>query len=101
MNVDRLQKKLVEVAKAAPPSDVVPLAFEKRIMARLRSNAAADPWALWSRSLWRAALACVAVSAVFGVWGFSQSPAPETQDLAVQLENSIYASASAGIEELW
>jgi hypothetical protein len=101
MNVDRLHKKLVEAAKTAPVSDVVPHTFEKRVMARLKGVATTDPWDIWSRSLWRAALACVAVSAAFGVWGFSKPPAPEPQDLAVQLENSIYASASAGIEELW
>jgi anti-sigma-K factor RskA len=101
MNIDRLQKNLLEAGRSAPPADFVPLAFEKRVMARLKDGAAADPWIFWSRSLWRAALACVAVAAVFGVWGFRPAPAQETPDLAAQLENSIYASATANIEELW
>jgi anti-sigma-K factor RskA len=101
MNVDRLQKKLLEAGRSAPPADFVPLAFESRVMARLKDGESIDPWVFWSRSLWRAALACVAVAAVFGVWGFRQVPARETPDLAAQLENSIYASATANIEELW
>lgn len=101
MNADKLQQKLVEAARTTVVSDQVPHAFEKRIMARLKDAVSVDPWAVWSRSLWRSALACLAVAAVVGVWGFRPVPQPEPADLAAQLESSIYASAAVGIEELW
>ena len=101
MNDDKLQQQLLQAARNAPVSDHVPLAFEKRVMARLRSRGPVDAWDFWSRSLWRGALACVAVAAVVGVWGFQRPAAPENFDLATQLENSIYASMTADLEELW
>ena len=55
MNLAELERKLIAAARANPPSDRVPYAFEKRIMARLAARPVADGWALWARALWRAA----------------------------------------------
>ncbi len=99
MKPDPLEQKLIAAARRAPSSERVPHLFEKRIMARLAM--VQDPWAQWSRSLWRAAFACSAIALLFGLWGFLPTAPAESPDLAAQLENSIYASASAGLEELW
>ena len=70
MNLDDLQKKLLAAARANPPSDRVPFAFEKRITALLKSRPAMDPLSLWARALWRAAAPCAAIMLVLGVWSF-------------------------------
>jgi hypothetical protein len=62
MNLESLRQKLLAAARACPPDDHVPYAFEKRIMAHLESKPALDFGALWARALWRAAAPCVAVS---------------------------------------
>lgn len=70
MNLDHLQQKLLAAARSQLPSDRVPYAFEKCIMARLAVSPAIDHWALWARALWRAAAPCVALTLLFGVWSF-------------------------------
>ena len=62
MNTEELKKKLLAAARANPPGDHVPLAFEKRILANLAAKPVADLAALWARALWRAAVPCVAVT---------------------------------------
>ena len=54
-----LHDKLIAAARATPPDDRVPYAFEKRIMAQLAGKTAPDSWSLWSHGLSRAALYCV------------------------------------------
>ena len=78
MNLDDLQKKLVAAARANPPSDRVPFAFEKRITALLKSQPKADPLSLWARALWRAAAPCAAIMLVLGAWSFMGSNATTT-----------------------
>jgi hypothetical protein len=91
MNYSELQKRLLAAARRHPPGDHVPLAFEKRIMARLSStppaSSAAAEWLAWSRSLWLGAAACTAIALATSVWvpaaaedGFSFSEGVE-QDL--------------------
>ena len=60
MNLADLERKLIAAARRLPPSEAVPYAFEKRIMAHLRARPALDEWSLWARALWRAAAPCVA-----------------------------------------
>ena len=62
MNLDVLQQKLIAAARANPPGDAVPYAFERRIMARLADLPVEDAIGQWGRALWRAAAACLAVS---------------------------------------
>ena len=70
MNLDDLQKKLLAEARANPPGDRVPFAFEKRITALLKSRPVVDPLSLWARALWRAAAPCAAIMLVLGAWSF-------------------------------
>ena len=78
MNLDELHKKLLAAARANPPSDHVPYAFEKRIAALLTSRPALDPLTLWARALWRAAAPCAAIMLVLGVWSFIGNDATTT-----------------------
>ena len=61
MNLAELERKLIAAARANPPSDRVPYAFEKRILARLAARPTLDRWELWGRALWRAAAPCIAI----------------------------------------
>lgn len=64
MNLDHLQKKLLTAARANPPADRVPLAFEKRVLAHLATKPVIDLATLWSRALWRATVPCLALTLV-------------------------------------
>src|SRR5690349_13752253 len=66
MSLEQLHQKMLAAARANPPSDRVPYAFEKRIMARLAQAPKVDMWALWSHALWRAAAPCVAIALMLG-----------------------------------
>ena len=66
MNPAELQKKLIAAARLRAADDRVPYAFERRIMAQLAASPVVDQWLAWTRGLWRAAGACVAVAVVFG-----------------------------------
>jgi hypothetical protein len=93
MNLAELERKLMAAARANPPSDRVPYAFEKRIMARLAARPMSDGWELWGRALWRAAAPCVAIMLLLGAWSFftPQASAPAT-DLSQQLEQTLLAA---------
>lgn len=104
MNLDALQKKLLAAAKANPPSDRVPLAFEQRVLAHLRAAKPIDFSALWARALWRAVIPCVAVAVV--LIGISLVPTAQTPevagdvDLSQAFEQTLLA-ASEQTEEIW
>lgn len=90
MNLPELQTKLLSVARKNTPSDHVPFAFEKRIMARL-AKPISDVWDLWGKALWRAAAACVIAMALFGGWSF-QTASSENHDLSQEFENTVFAA---------
>ena len=95
MNPSQLERKLIAAAKAHPPSDAVPYAFEQRIMAHLGKTPVLDLWADWSRALWRAAGPCVAVAILFGVWNaFTPSETAASTDLSQDLEQTVLASVT-------
>jgi len=104
MNLDRLQKKLFAAARAHPPTDRVPLAFEQRVLAHLRARPGADLSALWARALWRAAIPCVALMAVLVALSLvpadKKSEATNEQDLSQVFEQTLLAS-STPVEESW
>ena len=95
MNLDQLHRKLIAAARAHPPPDDVPYAFEQRILACLRELPAADVWTLWARSLWRAATPCVAIMMLFLAW-FLLAPAgySNSNDMSQELENTVLAAAA-------
>jgi len=95
MKLFDLQKKLIAVARANPPSDRVPLAFEKRIMALIMGRPVQDIWAAWAKVLWYAAAPCVAVMLLFSGWAHIESSKKNetpTIDLAQQLDNTLLAA---------
>ena len=93
MNLAELERKLIAAARANPPSDWVPYAFEKRIMALLAARPVVDAGALWARALWRAAAPCVAIMLLLGAWSLltPQSSAP-ANDLSQDLEQTLLAA---------
>jgi len=100
MNLDNLHKKLIAAARANPPGDQVPYAFEKRVMAALRSRTAPDEWAGWIRGLWCSAGVCAAIAVLFGVWTAMPSGEPELgASFCHDLEQTIFASSDA--ENTW
>ena len=93
MNLDELHQKLITTARANPPSERVPFAFEKRIMARLPAQFVHDEWALWARALWRAAASCVAVMLLFSAWTLlAPNHAAPANDLSQEFENTLLAA---------
>ena len=88
MDLNALQRELIATARANPPADRVPYAFEQRIMARLTTPLMVDEWAVWGKALWRAAGSCVAVVVVLAVCTFilpeaADNPAQDIESAAV------------------
>ena len=86
-----LERTLLASARANPPGDHVPYAFEKRIMARLKEAAAVDRWTLWARALWRAATPCVALTLLLSAWTFLSGFNGAMEPLATDFETAIYS----------
>jgi hypothetical protein len=95
MNLDNLQTKLIAAARATPPNDRVPYAFEKRIMARLTGAGRADLLGAWSTALWRAAISCIAIVVLSGAWSLWSSHEHSKADFSQEFETAVFASASS------
>jgi hypothetical protein len=95
-----LEKKLIAVARANPPSDLVPLAFSKRIMALISARPVYDHWAAWARTLWYAAAPCVAIMLCISAWAYFH-PANTNTDLAQQLNNTLLAAVDQNNDSSW
>ena len=94
MKIPELQSKIIAAARALPPSDRVPYAFEKRIMAQLAAGPIPDGWSLWGYALWRAAAPCVAVMLLLGGWTFyAEDLGGSTRPLAHDFEEVVLAGA--------
>ena len=73
MDVEKLRTTLISAARKAPPSNDVPYAFEKRVMARLGKPPIEDLFGMWGAALWKGAAACAAITALsvaLSVWHF-------------------------------
>ena len=92
MHLAELERKLIAAARANPPSERVPYAFEKRIMARLAARPVPDGWELWGRALWRAAAPCVAIMLLLGGWTFFAQGSAPADDLSQVLEQTLLAA---------
>jgi len=102
MKLDELEKKLIAVARANPPSDRVPPSFEKRVMALISARPIYDLWAAWAKGLWYAAAPCVAVMLLFTAFAFFQSPHQTPSiDLAQQLDNTLLAAVDQNNDSSW
>ena len=94
MNLDQLQRKLLAAARMSVPSDRVPYAFEKRVMARLVGRTAADLSAIWARALWRAAVSCIALTILLSAWSWLSPASPPAPDLSQVFESTVLAAAN-------
>jgi len=101
MNLEPLQQKLLAAARAHPPVDRVPYAFEQRIRAQLAALPPVDLAGLWARALWRAAVPCVAVTLLLATWSFAPvATSSTTVDLSQQFEQALLATADQ-LEASW
>jgi len=104
MNLVKLEEKLLAAARANPPSDRVPYAFEKRVIACLGNATARDAGAFWARALWRAAAPCVGVMLLLSAWSFLGGGNNTSQgDWSTVFENTVLAAANqeASADSLW
>ena len=106
MKASNLRTTLIQAARNHPPSDAVPYAFEKRILARLAGMQPLDSWALWGAALWRAAAVCLVLMASLCLGTSLLRPSPQMQQAAVpetlqQLEQTLVASVDREFEESW
>ena len=106
MNLEPLRQKLLAAARVNPPSDRVPYAFEKRILARLAQSPPLDLAARWARALWRAAAPCVGLALLLGAWSFvggqnNSGPAglTDSDDFASHFEQTMLAAVEEPVEE--
>jgi hypothetical protein len=98
MNVSDLEHKLLAAARASRPSEAVPYAFEKRVMARLANPPPLDLWSLWSHQFWRAAIPCLALTLLLG--GFTLYSSANSTHAALQndIEDTMLAAIDQGGE---
>ena len=95
MNLDDLQHKLIAAARAHPPADTVPYAFERRISHQIKRLGTGDLWGLWANALWRAAAPCVGLALVLAAWSLLSEPkAASGLDVSQAFENTVFAAAS-------
>lgn len=101
MKPDELQRRWLAAARTHPPSDTVPYAFEKRIMALVKAQGKVDLWALWNQMLWRAAVPCVAIMMMVGAWTYlAQNGSGPGDTLVAELEDVVFAPV-AYLEYSW
>ena len=93
MDFTELHRKLITAARRDVPSDRVPYAFEKRVMAHLGSRRALDHATTWANALWRAVAPCAAIMLLLSAWSFfvGQANAPVT-DLSQDFDNTVLAA---------
>lgn len=91
MDLIELRKKLIAAARANAPSEQVPYAFEKRVMARLAAKAKVDEWAWWGRALWRGAAACAAVTLFCTALAVFSPRTPVPAGATADLEEAVLA----------
>jgi hypothetical protein len=102
MNENELHAKLIAAARKHPPSDQVPYAFEKRVLSHLRARPAPNVWGLWCRPLWQAAISCVVITVVCGLWAYgSRSKAEAAERFPQDFEAAVFAPVSEQIEDAW
>ncbi len=95
MDLAALHKRLIAAARTDVPSDAVPYAFEKRVMANL-GRRKPDRLEYWAHSLWRAVAPCAAVALLLGVWSAATpADASGTEEFAQHFESTLLADSAA------
>lgn len=95
MNLPELERKLLAAARANPPSEAVPYAFEQRVLARLRERPRYDASAFWARSLWRAALSGLAVVMMLCAFTWLAPAGENPESLGQAMEATVLAPVHA------
>jgi hypothetical protein len=102
MNVNELHAKLIAAARKNPPGDHAPYGFEKRIVSRLRAAAPPNPWALWGRPLWQAAISCVGVTMLCGLWFYASHVRTDNgENFSQDFEAAVLAPVNEQLEDVW
>ncbi len=103
MNEAQLQSKLYAAARVHVPSDRVPYAFEKRVMAHLTGNFEKNAKAFWARALWRAAALCTAITLLLSAWSWLAPRSSQSSDLGQDFENTVLAASDqdSSAESVW
>ena len=101
MKTTQLQEKLLAAARIEAPSEAVPYAFEKRIMARIQSIPPVDELALWASALWRAAASCCLIMVALGVWSLAPARNSDAPEFSQEFENTIFADMGQHIQDSW
>jgi len=102
MNIPELHAKLIAAARKHPPGEHIPFAFEKRILSHLSAVPAPNLWALWCRPLWHAAISCVAITVLCGLWAFHSRPSTnEAGNFSQDFEAAVFAPMNQHIEDAW
>ena len=103
MKAKEFQQQLVEAARKLPDNDRVPYAFEKRIMARLKSAPQPDALSIWARGLWQASVPCLTLMIAVSTWSIMNASDISSEDpLVVDLElTMLQPFEELSVEELW
>ena len=101
MNLSVLHRKLIAAARAHPPGDQVPYAFEKRVHALLAARPRIDPVALWARALWRGAGISLAFVLLFGALSFLLPARNTSSDLSQEFEKTMLSAVNQDSDVVW
>lgn len=92
-----MPEEFVKLAREIPRDEHVPYAFEKRVMASLRSASAPDPLLLWTRALWRAVAPCFGVMLIAVAVSLSHRD-DVAADADLDLDNAVLAAPDTGFD---
>ena len=102
MKLEVLKSKLVAGARAHAPTEDMPYAFEKRIMAHLAAQPLPDTLSLWAGALWRATVPYVAVVILLGATSMlipTNKEATNTAETATAVNTTATSDLSQAFEE--
>ncbi len=100
MDLEALKSKLISAARLEEPSERVPYAFEKRVMARLAAPPRNELWTFWNHYLWRAAAICLAVALCSGLWTAASSHFEAPGDFSHEFETAVFVMAEP-VDDAW
>jgi hypothetical protein len=98
MNLAELEQKLLAAARHAPPVEVVPAGFERRLMSRIVASRRADPWSELAGLLWRAVAPALGLTVALGVWAFTAGILTDPSPIDTEIESAVYAVIENGTE---
>lgn len=96
MDLNELQRKLIQAGRSTTPSDAVPYSFEKRVMAHLKGSKPMDSLGLWAQAFNRSALCCVLLMTAIAAGTYFVTTL-NPQPLPQEIEQSLYAATDTGL----